>query len=133
MDITSSAHIKDDLLFPIAPPEISNRQGTIVYKSFGYYLTEIISWCERGIGELFLDHLNQFGLLAVTAKQAQLVSQSKECLSRSTAMPEWVKQKALECLEGIDHVEIQKCTIKGLIDVLNQDSMSLLSNYEADR
>lgn len=123
-DISSAAHIKDDFPLLVAPPSVENRSGSSAYPAFGYYLVEIITRGERVVGQLFIEHFKEVGFLEPHVQQEQLVAQSKKYILESIAMPDWVRQQALEVIGKIDHIEIQKSMIRSLLEVLSTNVMA---------
>lgn len=118
LDIISAAHIENDFPMIISPSPVSNRSGTIVHTAFGYYLIEIIEKCERVIGDVFLEHIEKFGLLQMQIPQENAVALSKKFISDSTAIPEWVKGRALKSVDEINYKEIHLASVKSLVDTL---------------
>lgn len=44
---------------------ITNRNGSVTYKAFDYYLIDLIRKCEDAVGVVFLSHIEEFGLLHI--------------------------------------------------------------------
>ena len=124
LDISSAAHIKDDFLLIISPSPVTNRSGAVSHNAFGYYLSEVIEKCENVMGDVFLEHFEEFNLLNKRIPQEKAIELSEQYISNSTAMPDWVKSLALTSIKDIDHEEVHLASMNSLIETLKTDVLS---------
>jgi hypothetical protein len=123
-DISSSAHVKDDIPLMIAPQSIENRSGKKSYSAFGFYLIEMISLVEPVIGNLIENHLNAKGLLQPLSTQQEMAAETKANLANAVGVPDWVKDMATSHIEALDHEQVQLDQIKSFIVVLQEKVLS---------
>lgn len=123
-DISSSAHIKDDIPLMIAPQSIENRSGNTSYSAFGFYLLEMISLVEPIIGKLIENHLNAKGVLQLLSTQQEMAAETKAHLVNAVGVPDWVKNMASSHIEALDHEQMQLDQIKSFIAVLQENVLS---------
>lgn len=126
LDICSAAHTKNNFPLVISPSPVTNRGGSVKYNAFGYYLIELIEKCESVIGEVFLNHFDEFDLFNVRLPQEQIVILSNVYITNSTAIPDWAKVLALENIGKIDYDEIHQISINKLVDALKENVLSTL-------
>lgn len=120
-DISSSAHVKDDLPLMIAPQSIENRSGNKSYSAFGFYLLEMISLVEPVIGNLVENHLNDKRLLQPLSTQQEMAAETKAYLANTVGVPDWVKNMASSHIDALDHEKMQLDQIKSFIAVLQEN------------
>ncbi len=118
LDICSAAHIKDDFLLIISISPITNRSGTISHAAFGDYLIDVIEKCESVVGDIFLRHFEEFGLLQMRIPQEKSMELSKEFIVNATAMPDWAKDLAIKAIVNINHEEIHMASMNSLVETL---------------
>lgn len=118
LDIGSSAHINNDIPLLISPSPVTNRTGSTSHDAFGYYLIEIIEKCESVIGYVFLDHFEEFNMFEMRIPQEKAIEVSKQFISNSTAIPQWVKGLALGVIKDINHEEVHLASINSLKETL---------------
>jgi hypothetical protein len=123
-DISSSAHVKDDFPFVLAPSSVSDRTGRKSYQALGFYLLEVISKSESAIGPLIVRHLEEVELLKPTLTKDQAMEEARRFIAQSEAMPEWAKKLAYESIASVDFVEGQMTMINGLVEVLRSNALS---------
>lgn len=124
LDISSTAHIKDDFPLIISPSPVTNRSGVASHNAFGYYLIEVIEKCEGVMRDVFLEHFEEFSLMDKRLPQEKVIELSEEFISSSTVMPAWVKKAALDSIKDINHEEVHLASIKSLIETLKVDVLS---------
>ena len=128
LDISSAAHIQDNFPQLISPSPVTTRSGKCSYTAFGYYLIEIIRRCESVIGNIFLGHFQEYDLFNVYLSEDKAGPLRKKFILESNAMPEWVKQMALDSIDNIDYDAIHKASIDNLVDVLKTDVLLQISS-----
>jgi len=124
LDISSSAHVKNDFPLLISPSPVTNQSGAISYSAFGFYLIEVIEKCENVIGEAFLSHFEEFDLLKIRIPHEKVIALDKKYISDSIAMPEWAKVLALDAIEEINYEEMQQASINSLVETLKVNVLS---------
>lgn len=124
LDICSAAHVYENFLFVVAPPEVSNRDGKKIFRAFGNYLIEVIAKCEQVIGPLIARHLEEVGFLRPLLTQDQAKAEALKFLSTAPAVPDWVKQNGLHLLSQVDFVQGQTSAIENLVSLLNFNALS---------
>lgn len=122
-DITSAAHVEGNLLLVIAPPSVTNRGGSKIYQSLGYYLLEVIAKCESVIGPVIARHLSEVGLLSVAVERDQAVNEAREFIESSHAMPPWAKEMALGSIDHVDFAAVRRAQIDALVKILNTNGL----------
>ncbi|MFA6009630.1 MAG: hypothetical protein WC799_06585 [Desulfobacteraceae bacterium] len=124
LDVTSAAHVKNDFPLFVAPSPITNRSGNKTYDSFGFYLIEVISKCERVIGNVFLSHFEECGLFEVKFSQDKLMENLLQSITDNKVMPEWAKKMALESVESVKFEEIHRSNINNLKETLQYNALA---------
>lgn len=127
LDISSAAHIHNDFLLLIAPPEVFDQKGKNSFCALGEYLIEIVAKCEWVIGHVIARHLNEVGLLKPLLTQDQAKSEAQKILSTTFAVPDSVKEQALLSFSQIDFVQMQSMAIENLLSLLHFDALSVAS------
>lgn len=120
-DVTSAAHVVQDIPMMISPSPITNRSGAISLTSFGYYLIEVIAKCESVIADIFLAHINEFKLFDIRLSQDEFVEHTRKQIENSSIVPEWVKEASRATVTDIDFDKIHQASIQSLLDVLKTD------------
>ena len=126
LNINSSAHIQDDFPMIIAPSPITNRGGNISYLAFDYYLIDLIKKCESILGPTFLEHIEECKIFEMQMTNEEAIRHSKQDILNSTAMPDWVKNMALNTIEDINHEEIYLVSINNLKKILQTNILTLV-------
>ncbi|WPN63675.1 hypothetical protein QMK47_01325 [Pseudomonas sp. P9_35] len=124
LDISSEAHVNDGFPLIISPSPVTNRSGAASHNAFGYYLIEIIEKCEYVMRDVFLEHFDEFGLMARSLPQEAVIDLIEKFISNSTAMPDWVKKSALAHIKDINHEEVHQASMNSLIETLKTDVLS---------
>jgi hypothetical protein len=124
LNIDSAAHIYSNFPLLIAPSPVTNRSGKNSYIAFGYYLIEIINRCESIIGNIFLDHFQEFGLFNIRLSKKEAEALMRKHILESIAMPEWAKKMALESNIDIDHEVVHQNSIDNMVNILKTDVLS---------
>lgn len=124
LDISSAARVDQDFLLLLAPPDVSDREGKKTSRAFGSYLVEVIAKCEKVIGPLIARHLKEVGLMKPLLTQDQAKAEALKFLSTAFAVPDWVKQQALQSLSQVDFVQGQTRAIENLVALLNFNALS---------
>ncbi|NTU70092.1 hypothetical protein HGB13_04760, partial [bacterium] len=120
-DISSTAHVKEDMPLLIAPQSIKNQSAKKTYSSFGFYLLEMISMVESIIGNLIESHLQAKGLFQLLSTQEEMVTEIKTYLANALVVPDWVKNMASSHIETLDHEKMQLDQIKNFVTVLKEN------------
>lgn len=124
LDINSTAHIINNFPMIIAPSPVTNRSKKFEYIAFDYYLIDLIAKCESIIGTVFLNHIEEFGLLQIEIPQEEIIKMSKEFISNNSVMPNWAKDMALSAIEKIDHSVIHQDFVNSLKEILKINILS---------
>lgn len=124
LNVTSGAHVKNDLPFFVAPSSITNRNGKKTYNSFGFYFIEIINQCESVIGNVFLSHFEECGLFEVKCSQDEALSNILESIKINNVMPEWAKIMALESVGSVNFGKINRSNISNLKETLQYNVLT---------
>ncbi len=119
-DITSSAHIIDNLPLFITPETVTSRNGKSTYKAFGLYVLDIIKKTESVIGEIFYSHIDEVRLMQPSIHHSEMLKHIVPFIEQTKVMPRWVKKMALESLPKIDFEMIQKAQFDTLKTILKE-------------
>lgn len=123
LDVCSAAHVYEDRLLVVAPPNVPDRNGRKSYPAFGNYLIEIIAKCEEIVGPLIAKHLEEVGLLRPLLTQDQARAEASRYLGEAPAVPDWVKQHASSFFSQLDFFEVQVSGIAKLVSLLNFNAL----------
>lgn len=118
LDIASQAHF--DATFPllVAPPAVSNRDGTKNFAAFGFYLLEIIKVCEMTVGPTIEAHLDSVGVLNKEIDKKSWGDESRHLIKYSQAIPTVFKNIALESLNSLDLAMLHQIRVEKLRELL---------------
>lgn len=95
LDITSAAHFVGSFPMILAEPKVTDQWKTKTFFAFDKYLLHVIAKCELIVGPVMLDCLNAAGIFEATLDAETAVSNLREEVEQSQAMPEHVKAMAL--------------------------------------
>jgi hypothetical protein len=127
-DITSAAHIDGDFPRVVAPPSVTNRDGTKTYSSLGYYLIDVISKCEAVVGHAVADHLADSGLLEPQVTQTEAVTRAMRSIDESHAMPQWAKEMGRQQIAHVDYLEMQRAQASKLVELLRTNALAAIQH-----
>lgn len=125
LDINLAAHIINNFPMIISPSPVTNRSKKSEYIAFDYYLIDLIAKCENIIGTVFLNHIEEFGLLQIEISQEEIIKMRKEFISNTFAIPDWAKDMALNAIKNIGHSAIHQDFVNSLKETLK---INILSN-----
>lgn len=118
LDICAAAHIRTDFPLVLAPVTVSHRFGKKTHHAFGKYLLTVIANCEQAVGPAVAKHLAELGVLEPDLTQDELAEYAKDGILMSTAMPDDIKNMALDKVDNVDHCEVHLSFVKGVAAAL---------------
>lgn len=96
LDITSAAHFDGNFPMILAEPKVQDRNGKKTHVAFDKYLLHIIDKCESVYGPVMLDSLSAAGFFETPKDVETAISEFREAVDQSHAMPDFAKLMALE-------------------------------------
>ncbi len=116
MNLTASSHIENDFPLILAPTPITNRSGNQVHEAPEKYFLSIIAHLEAIIPPLIVSHIKGNGWNDIFLGNDEALAESKQSIEKSIAMPEWVKQQALQSIQDIDMLDMQRQKMKSALE-----------------
>lgn len=119
LDIAAAAHLLNDFPLLLLPGKLSDRWKKREYAAPVRYVVQLIDSCERAIGPAVEGHLSDLGLLRDDVDVAELRENYLSSVQASTAMPEHVREMALDSVDSVDHRLIYRTFLEAVRNVLH--------------
>lgn len=95
LDLTSSVQVNGNFPMILAEPKVQNHKRTKTFVTFDKYLLHVIAKCELVVGSVMLDCLNAGGLFEAIVDTDAAISEYRQAVEQSHAMPDPIKALAL--------------------------------------